>query len=256
MSKRKIFPLVALLGGVIAGGLRWGQQQTGFDEVTGLSIAGNGYAWGLLALGVVCLVVCLVASRGTVPKMPSLSVAFPSEIVDLSCMVMGCFLVIASGAWMAKEAFGVSQLDLIVSCAIALGGLGMLGIVPACRAGSEKVVDISFAMLSVAAAVVLLIVCYRQVAINPVLWDYGVEVLALAAILLALFHLVGFGVGEGKSKQFSVSATIAIVLSCAMLADGFNVGMMLYFAGNAVLLFGFLMAHCWRDEKGKHEVTV
>ncbi|WP_409968994.1 hypothetical protein RFF05_03230 [Bengtsoniella intestinalis] len=249
MNLKKLFPLVALLGGVVAGGLRLGQQQTGFDGETGLSVAGNGYALGLLALAVVCVVFSVVAGRGLKTKDTSYVKVFLGGTMALSCMVLGIFIVIASGVWMGIAAFGVSQLDLMVSCGVVLGGVGLLGIVPACRAGSTKTVDSVFALLAVVAAVVLLIVCYRQVAINPVLWDYGVEVLALSAVLLALFHLVGFGFGMGKPHHFCGSATMAIVLCGAMLADGLDLGMTLYFAGNGILLLGFLLAQCWQSGK-------
>lgn len=240
-----MFPLIGLFGGALAGVLRYGQQRTGFDWETGLSIPSNPFGLALLALGLVCVVLSIVAGLGEPREATTLQEAFPGDTAMLCVMVAGIFLTIASGACMAYGAFGVSQMDLVVSLGVVFGGVGLLGIVPACRAGNEKKVDSVFALLSVVAAVVLLIVCYRQVSINPDLWAYGVEVLALAAVLMALFNLIGFSVSMGQPKEFSISATLAVVLCGAMMGNGLELGKTLYFAGNGLLLLGFLTAYCW-----------
>lgn len=243
MDKKWLYPLVAVIGGVLGGLLRVGQLQTGFDARTGLSIPGNGFATGLVLL-FVASIICLLAlgKKGVKKEQVQLAQGFAPTASMQMLMVAGAFLIIVGGAIFCKLAYGISQLHLVTGLLLIAGGVALLEIITAGKRYKE--VDGTFALVGVMAVVVMLIVSYREVSINPVLWAYCTEILAIAAVLMALFQLVGFAFAMGNPRAFCIWAALAVILCCTTVVDEHHWGYRFFFLGSASLLLGFLLACC------------
>lgn len=249
MMKKWGYPMLAMGVGLLGALLRAGQMATGFEDRTGLPIAGNGYGYGLLVLFAVCMVILVKKQPGAKrEKTVDFSKGFFLNNTTVTLVVAGAFLLIASGAVLCKDAFGVSQLHLVTGLLIVFGGVGLLSVVGIGK--RHGTVDGTYLLISVMAVVVLLIISYREVSINPVIWAYGTEILALSVVLLVLFQLSAFAFGQGKAHGFCRFATVAVVLCCVTLMDGHALPYTLFFAGSGVLLFGFLVAASDRLARG------
>lgn len=248
MNSPWIFPILGIAGGGLGALIRYGQIQTGLDPETGLMVPGNIFGYLLLALlvalGVVIWMMTRISKR--IPQKPTFSAAFDPTKPALYMMVGGIFATFLSGIFLAHDAFGVSQLDLMMGLLVAMGSVGLLSVLRAFKKFNPSEADGTLLLISVFAAVLLLIVSYRSVSINPVIWVYAFEILALSAVLLSLFQVCAFAFGVGNIDLFYRSSIAAVALCIITLADGHSLAYSLYFAGNALLLGGFLIASTFK----------
>ena len=83
---------------------------------------------------------------------------------------------------------------------------------------------------------VWLLTCYKQNSINPVTWDYVVEIVTVIVSLLAAFRLAGFAYGvpdAGKSMFFCM---LGAMLSVMSVADGRNMGQQVMLIASALMM--------------------
>ena len=80
-----------------------------------------------------------------------------------------------------------------------------------------------------------LITCYKINAINPVLWDYGMEIVALIVCILSFFNLAGFPYEVQKPWKAMFLAMLACALCLMMVADERYMGMEFMYIGGAAM---------------------
>lgn len=81
-----------------------------------------------------------------------------------------------------------------------------------------------------------LIICYKQNALNSVIWSYLVEMMAIITAMMAFFRAAGFAYGSVKSWQSFFTIMMGVMMSIMALADDRYMGMHLIMLGSAMHL--------------------
>ena len=76
-----------------------------------------------------------------------------------------------------------------------------------------------------------LIIFYKNNAVNPTLWYYGPEVLAIAACLMASYHVCGYLFYRINARNTLFSCGLALVFSLAIVTDPVSIATRLTLAG-------------------------
>lgn len=272
MKKYIGYPLLAVLGGAAAFALRLMQNRTGFEDSTGLPVAGNHFAVALPILLVgFAVLFFLMAHR------------LPGEKADAALPFSRCFrttgagipavLVLGSFAWIVSGGLSIyngliqsgatgnsavyttttgssvlsPRLSLVMGCLCIFAGVCLIPVISACRvrgrhaASSAKAGTVSTILLSVACLVVLLIITYREDSINPSLSVYYVELLAQSGLILLLYRIASFAYHEGRTRRFTFYAMLTAMLCFATLADSHSLSVSMFYAGGILLSVGFLL---------------
>lgn len=69
-----------------------------------------------------------------------------------------------------------------------------------------------------------LVVFYKENAANPILWSYGMEILAIAMCLLAVFRLSAYLFYRAKPRRAIFACMFALITSLATLTDSVSLG--------------------------------
>ena len=69
-----------------------------------------------------------------------------------------------------------------------------------------------------------LVVFYKENAANPILWSYGMEILAIAMCLLAVFRLSAYLFYRAKPRRTIFACMLALITSLATLTDSVSLG--------------------------------
>lgn len=80
-----------------------------------------------------------------------------------------------------------------------------------------------------------LITCYKINSINPVLWDYAMEVIALIVCILSFFYLAGFPYSVQKPWRAMFFAMLGCAMCIMMMADERYMGMEFMYLGGAAM---------------------
>ena len=97
-----------------------------------------------------------------------------------------------------------------------------------------------------------LICCYKVNAINPVLWDYAMEVVTLVVCILSFFYLAGFPYSVQKPWHAMFFAMLGCALCIMMMADERYLGQeLMYFASAAMQLYCVWVMICNMGQKEK-----
>lgn len=130
------------------------------------------------------------------------------------------------------------------------GGLGVLAAVclfpaaAACRGRPDaepRGANPAFLLVPPVCLVMRLVLTYRVYSVNPVLQTYYVEILALAFLTLAFYRLSAFAYRAARTRRFALYAGAAVAVCIAALADGTEPSGLLFYAGGALSLLGFLL---------------
>ena len=93
-----------------------------------------------------------------------------------------------------------------------------------------------FAMLPVVFFSAWLIATYKRNDINGVVWQYGVEVIAVSAAICAFFRLAGFSFDSVKSSRILFSSFFGIFMLVVTLADERYLGQQVMLLSSAAML--------------------
>ena len=217
--------------------LRVWQNLTGFEE-TGLARRGNLPALLLPLVFALAAAYFAAASR----KLPSGGAPDMADCFRFArmpaalCAVAGAFLVIGGAAAYVMEERTLTHL-LLAGFAIA-AAVSVLATAGALRRGSAVPGVVLF--VPVCCLVVFLIFLYRADASDPVLARVYVEILATAALTFAALKRAAFAVGDGSPRVWLPACALSAVLSLSAAADGRSLAALLFFAGSALVEFGFL----------------
>ena len=230
------------LAGTVPGGfglfLRWLQCQIIFDE-TGLPAPNALMSW-LLTIYLAAMVAALwwLSGRftpGNVPMEPEEAFGRTTRQTGLF-LGLGAVAVGLGAALMFLRGEGavfriIALLGILSAPAIALfpllprwGGFGAgLGLLPV----------VFFSLW--------LVMFYKVNAVNPVLWQYAMEILAIAGCLLAAYRAAGCLFYRYDPRRCIFSCALAAALALMVLMDDISMGERVLFAGWAIC-FGVL---CW-----------
>lgn len=273
LNRSILLPALSLLGGAAAFLLRLLQNRTGFEADTGLPVPENPWAIALMAALVLLAAAVWCLSRWVPDEVSappsSFEAAFASPAaLPLTILIAGLFLTALSGAADLAAGLGIilpgpaaayeaevflpAQRDTaallcgVLSLLIAASGMAAA---ISCRRSSKDVTEKNSSkefnpnLLLVApiCLVVRLVVTYRDLSVDPSLSAYYVEILALVCTTLAVYRLSSFGFQCGRTRRFFQYAAAAVILCMAALADGDSISSMLFYAGSALTLWGWML---------------
>ena len=82
---------------------------------------------------------------------------------------------------------------------------------------------------------------YKNNAVNPVVWEYGLQILAISGGLLAAYRLSGYLFYRGNPRRAVFACALGMAICLTVLMDNASLGTRVLFAGWAIGL-GVL---CW-----------
>lgn len=220
--------------------LRLLHNRFGFDSSTGLSVP----CWQRPAL-VAGLVLTAAGSVLLHWRLPRTKAAFGDAFAlperETALLAAGILLLAAGGGLVAVR----SALERGGAAALAAGALalaaggGLLVGLRRLRTGQ----DMTAAPLLPAMffSVFFVLAVYLPAADDPVLARYDIQVLATAAAAYAFSQLAGFTQRESSPRRFAITASLAVALCIAALADSVGLPLRLLFAGCGAVLSGFLL---------------
>lgn len=273
LNRSILLPALSLLGGAAAFLLRLLQNRTGFEADTGLPVPGNPWAIALMAALVLLAAAVWCLSRWVPDEVSappsSFEAAFASPAaLPLTILIAGLFLTALSGAADLAAGLGIilpgpdaayeaevflpAQRDTaallcgVLSLLIAASGMAAA---ISCRRSSKDVTEKNSSkefnpnllLVALICLVVRLVVTYRDLSVDPSLSAYYVEILALVCTTLAVYRLSSFGFQCGRTRRFFQYAAAAVILCMAALADGDSISSMLFYAGSALTLWGWML---------------
>ena len=95
-----------------------------------------------------------------------------------------------------------------------------------------------------------LVVCYKDNAVNPILWEYGMLILAVAGALFAAYRLCGYLYYRINSRRTVFACALAVVLCLSVLMDDVALGTRVLLGGWA-LGYGTICWVLWRNMRRK-----
>ena len=219
--------------------LRWLQCSMIFPEGSDLALANAPVSY-LMALVIVVVPVALWrfsrrSGIAAASKEPEIALARPNGAVGVLLGVAS--LVAALGAVLLFFQTGNVQLKLVALLGLlaapvlmlypSLPGWGAVGTV--------------FSLVPVAFYALWMVVLYKENAVNPVLWGFAVQILAIAAGLYALFHMSAYLFFSAKPRKALFACGLATIYGMIALADNTLLGVKLLLGGWCVAL----AVLCW-----------
>lgn len=202
--------------------LRWLQVQTIFDAETGLPQL-NAPITTMLVASLILIAAALWWMSGRMktdwaPEEPEDAFAQPHRETG------GILIAVAILAAVGSLLLFFSEESTLMKAAALLGllsapVLAMLPHLP--RWGGFGA---ALSVLPVLFFCLWLVVFYKENAANPILWSYGMEILAIAMCLLAVFRLSAYLFYRAKPRQAIFSCMLALITSLATLTDSVSFG--------------------------------
>ena len=212
-----LFSMTATVLGAFGLLLRWLQCQLIFDAETGLPARGAFISYLLVAV-LIAFVAGLWWLTGKLDldgarEEPEDALAIPSKWTGRA---LAAAAVIAGGG-AARMFFTVDTMFLRITALLGLLSASVLALIPSLpRWGGFG------AFLSVIPVVFFclwMVVFYKDNSTNPLLWQYAVQILAMAACLLGAFRLSGYLFYRMKPRQAIFACGLALTFSLTVLMD-------------------------------------
>jgi len=224
--------------GIVLFALRFAEKLTGFDTATGLSVPSMARTL-LIAAVVFALGYALVSSLRLGKGRPTFEAQFAVPEKAKLVLVLGSFLFIGGGVWLVADALvqhsGIATL-VTGGLAVVTGGGLLILTGQMARAEAYSVAPLLPALFFSAFWVLSL---YIPAGSDPVLARYWLPILAAAMSAYAFAQLAGFYRGESKTRAFHGTATFAVMLDIAAMAE-MNGAVTVLFLASAMVLGVFL----------------
>lgn len=242
-------PIAVLIAGAAGFGLRWWERTEGF--VDGLPVPGHPSTYRLIALCVLMAAFALFAALLLPAKWEAdYDTAFAAEGDKLyaTASILAAFLLVGSAALTALSWVGMGEnagrmatqfapLRIVLALASVLaGGCILLTVKNRFRSGDTANLRFPTLMPGYFACVWLVCAYQRQASTDPILLGYVYELLAILAILLALYYAAAFAYQRPRLRQAVCFSLLGCFLSLVTLADGHSWDDMARFAAMAVYL--------------------
>ncbi len=240
MQKRSWLLLAGAFGAAILGVLlRWYQLARVYDPVAAMPRAGSLASLTLGLLPIVFIVfLCLLLHRAgkTLPGEGLEKLADGRTILTpFICAALGA-VVCVSGILMLGDinSFPFPNLRQIVALFVIAAGIG-IAVMSFLAKTPDKSIACPMFILPVACFCIYLIVFYKESQNDPVVWNYAVQILAIAANALSFFHLAGFVFHRPRPLHAVFFCLLAFAVSITCLADGLLSSEILLFAAMALV---------------------
>ena len=156
-------------------------------------------------MGIVLVIICAIIFLGGVQRLAAVT----EKIVPIMAgiFLLGGLVILCARIKYVPATFGMIFKYAFAPQAIIGGGFG----------AALSVLPVLFFCL-------WLVVFYKENAANPILWSYGMEILAIAMCLLAVFRLSAYLFYRAKPRRAIFACMLALITSLATLTDSVSLG--------------------------------
>ncbi len=226
-----IYTIAASVLGALGLLFRWLQLQSVFDETTGLPAEGAGLST-LVVLMIIVTAGALWWLAGRLsPDMelePEAAFASPTRLTGLLMTAAGALAALGSAAMFFTE----DALFMRILALVGFASAAVLALYPSVsRWGGFGA---AMTVLPVLFFAGWLVAFYKDNSTNPVVWEYGVRILAISACLLGAFRLSGCVFYRTKPRQGVFACGLGMCLSLMVLMDNASAGARVVFFGWAL----------------------
>ena len=237
------YSLTGAVLGAFALLLRWLQGEMIIDE-TGLPVKGAAISVLLVVfLFTAAAALWVLAGRLGAER----SSAEPEEALAVTNPVPTVLLALAGAAALAGALLLVVEAESLFLRVTALLGVlaaAALSLYPSLpRWGGFGA---GLALLPVVFFALWLVEGYKDNAVNPIVWDYGMLILAIAGALFAAYRLCGYVYYRINSRRTVFACALAVLLCLSVLMDELPLGIRVIMAGWAIG-YGTLCWVLWRN---------
>ena len=209
-----------------------------YDEF-GLPTAG---ARWLTLMPAACLVLFALLAFRAKDDGSSMAERFRFEgTLPLFCGVLGAFVLVAAAVLLVLG--GMAGVTVLLAAFLAVSGACAFCVLVCLRKG--RAFPGIAAGFPAAYLAVQLIFTYRECAKDPVLMNFYLELIALAALAWAFVQLCAFAFRGGSARGYLTFAMLSVALSFAGAVTAATLFWMLLLGGFALVQLAFLLA--WRD---------
>ena len=223
--------------------LRWLQREMIIDE-TGLPLSNAPISILLIGfLAAAAAALWVLAGRLGGSRSPE----EPEDALAVHSPIPTVFLAIAGAAALGGALLTVVEADslfLRVSALVGVFAAAVLILYPSLPRWGEFGAWLS--LVPVVFFSLWLVVSYKDNAVDPVVWDYGMLILAVSAALYAAYRLCGYVYYRIRSRRTVFACAAAVVLCLSVLMDDLPLGVRILLAGWAVG-FGTICWILWRN---------
>ena len=159
----------------------------------------------------------------------------PEDALAVHGFIPTVFLALAGAAALGGALLTVVQADSLFLRVSALTGVfaaAVLILYPSLPRWGEFGAGLS--LVPVVFFSLWLVVSYKDNAVDPVVWDYGMLILAVSAALYAAYRLCGYVYYRIRSRRAVFACAAATVLCLSVLMDDLAFGIRILLAGWAV----------------------
>jgi len=245
--------------GVFGAFFRWLQDTTAFEEDTNLAVPMSMWSIVMGAWLILMAVGLLFAARRLdQDRCPdSFQEAFQGSALALNVASLICLVTLAGGgALFALRRIGDQEnyLDLIMGGAAVIAGVCLFAALRSPLSGKGN----SRGKLLVPVVLYLcylLIWEYKTYASDPVIWHFGVKILATAVTLIAYFDLLGFAYNKIKLRSTVYYSLLGVAMTLSTFADSGSMLVHLMNLGLVVglVVFNFMLLDNMRPEENKSQ---
>ncbi len=212
--------------------LRWLQWEIIYDEASALPVAGRPISY-VVIFYLAAMTAGLWQLSGKMKT--DLASDDPEKAMTVTGRLENVLLVIA-----ALAAGGGSALLFLKETGVLLRIAALLGILSAfvlanypslSRWGSFGA---GLTLLPVAFFSLWIVTFYKTNAVNPVVWEYGMQILAIAGALLAVYRLSSYLFFRASPRRAVFACALGQALCLTVLMDNASVGARVVFAGWAI----------------------
>lgn len=235
---------VSCVFGAFGAFFRWLQDLTGFEKDTGLYISGNIWSRAIVVacIGVAAVLFVMVMDLKNKKRLV-LPVDYAAALggttayyriaygILAAVMAVGALMLLISAA---KDTYPVLQ--YLLAFLGLLAAIGFVLMTSAARRRRDPPMNCFGVTLIIALYCFWLIVSYRENAINPAIWGYAMEILALACALVAFYYIASVPFGRAKPYAAIFFSQFGAFLCIVTLPDSRWTGQQVMFVATAGML--------------------
>lgn len=225
MRKKYTYCGYVCILGVFGAFFRWLQNTNSFEPETNLAIPMSPWsivmgAW-LLLMTVGLLFAALRLDRNRFPD--SFQEAFKGKAPVLNIASLVCLAALAGGGalFVLRRLSDRNYLDLILGGAAVIAGVCLFLALRSPISGKGN--DRGKLLVPVVLYLCYLLIWeYKTYASDPVVWHFGVKILATAVVLIAYFDVLGFAYNKIKLRSTVYYSLLGTAMTLSTFADSGN----------------------------------
>lgn len=251
---------LACIAGIFGAFARWLQNSSAFEEGTGLAIPGAG--WSTVVAAILCALALVfffavrrAGSRGNMAEGMEYPSAFSGSPVVRSIAAIAAPVIMAAGGIITVAgALGSdrSLFELIYGGFVIITAIFVFMIFRGIKSPGKKGGGAALIM-------VVLFLCFRLIAeyktsaSDPVIWHFGIRILAVSASTLAYYYLAGYCFLKPKPHRTLYFCLLAVFLNIITFADSVSLAYHLVTAGLTLALLALTFLFVGNAYSGERE---